>query len=414
MKETQSTGQGGWSVVAAGFVCLTVAAGVGFYVFPVFLGSIQEEFGWSLTRISVAITLWGFAGAIFSPLCGRWIDSYGTRKVMVFGTLCQFAATILLSQISVLWHLYAVMVLSSIGNICNTYVPVAAVIAKWFDERRGTATGVAMLGLGCGGFVMPLLANQLLENYGWRTGYFALSFCVLGLLVPILLWIREPAQSDTADTDTDDSAPADQDTAGDDGADLRLGQAVRTRSFWGVGVGDAITGLVFAIFNVQLVFFLTEAGFQRGTATAAFATFLLCLSLGTALFGGIADRVSLRGLMLFCYALPAVATVCLFPSGIVALPFVFAFVCGAAGGGRSALFPLALAHCFGTAHMGAIYGLSNSLFLIGNSLGPLIGGIIYDQTGSSQGVYVLAIVLFIGSVALISVMRNERTRFAPD
>lgn len=407
MSESQVSERSGWPVVAAGFVCLTVAAGIGFYVFPVFLGSVQEEFGWSLTSISGAVTLWGIVGAIFSPLCGRWIDSFGARKVMVFGVMCQFTATILLGSISSLWHLYALMALSSVGNICNTYIPVAAVIAKWFDKRRGTATGVAMLGLGAGGFTMPLLAGRLLESYSWRTGYFMLSFLVLGLLVPIILWIREPVGVRSAKVrvpERDDDAGQGEKTVV---ADLTLRQALRTRSFWAISVGDAITGLVFAIFTVHLVYFLTESGVAQGAATTVFAILLLCLSLGTAVFGLSADKVSLRGLMVFAYGLPALTTLLLLPSGIAVLPFLFAVLCGTCGGGRTALFPLALVRCFGASHMGAIYGLSNSFFLVGNALGPLIAGYLYDTTGSARPVYALACVLFVVSAVLISLMRRE-------
>ncbi len=408
MSEARVSEKGGWPVVAAGFVCLTVAAGIGFYVFPVFLRSIQEELGWSLTSISGAVTLWGIVGAIFSPLCGRWIDSFGARKVMAFGVICQFLATMLLGSISSLWHLYALMALSCVGNICNTYIPVAAVIAKWFDKRRGTATGIAMLGLGAGGFTMPLLAGRLLESYDWRTGYFILSFLVLALLVPIMVWIREPGGGPSANNrvpERDDDVGQGKEAVT---ADLTLRQALRTRSFWAVSVGDAITGLVFAIFTIHLVYFLTESGVEQGAATTAFAILLLCLSVGTAVFGLTADRVPLRGLMVFAYGLPALITLLLLPSGIAVLPLLFAVLCGTCGGGRTALFPLALVRCFGASHMGAIYGLSNSFFLVGNALGPLIAAYLYDTTGSTRPVYALACLLFVVSAVLISLMRREQ------
>ena len=72
-----------------------------------------------------------------------------------------------------------------------------------------------------------------------------------------------------------------------------------------------------------------------------------------------------------------------------------------------ALFPLALVRCFGASHMGAIYGLSNSFFLIGNAQGPFIGAYIYDTTGSARPVYALACVLFVVSTLLISLIRQE-------
>ncbi len=407
MSGAEVSEKSGWPVVAAGFVCLAVAAGIGFFVFPVYLDIFQEEFGWSLTDVSGAITLWGIIGAILSPVFGKLIDAIGARKVMLFGTLCQFIATLLLARISALWHLYALMALASIGNVCNTYIPVAAVISKWFDKHRGTAIGVAMFGLGIGGGIMSKLADYLLGGFGWRTGYSILSCFVLALIIPILLWIRDPdsgylAEKQETKGKSDVGHPIEKGSK-----DLTLSQSLRTRSFWGISVGDAIAGLVFAIFTLHLVTYMKDDGYEQGMATNIFSTFMFCTSVGMALFGLMADKVSLRGLMVFVYAMPAITTLLLFPTGIVTLPFLFAMLCGTCGGGRSALFPVALTRCFGETHMGAIYGLSNSFFLVGSALGPIIAATIYERYASARPVYALICGLLVVAALLISLMRRE-------
>ena len=100
----------GWLVVFAGFLTLTVAAGLGWYVFPVYLGAIHEDTGWSITQLTFGITIWALAGAVFSPLVGAWTDKYGPRRVILAGTVCQIIITILLSRMTALWHMYALFV----------------------------------------------------------------------------------------------------------------------------------------------------------------------------------------------------------------------------------------------------------------------------------------------------------------
>jgi MFS family permease len=184
---------------------------------------------------------------------------------------------------------------------------------------------------------------------------------------------------------------------------------VRTRSFWGLGVGDMLTGLIFAIFNFHLVYYLTVDLGDEEQATQIYSVFLACLALGVMVFGPMADWFPMRAILTVCYLLPALAVMLLLPPTLsVPLAFGFAMVGGLAGGGRSALFPTALVHCFGETHMASIFGLSNTLFILGNAVGPLIGGLIYDATTSTRAVYAVAIVVLAISAGLVSLIRAER------
>ena len=112
--------------------------------------------------------------------------------------------------------------------------------------------------------------------------------------------------------------------------------------------------------------------------------------------------------MIFCYLLPAFATGLLLPGGIIWLAFLFAIFAGFPGGGRNALFPVALYSSFGKTHMASIYGLSNSFFMIGTAIGPFLAGVLYDATGSTQLVYTSAMVVLVVSTILVSFIRDER------
>lgn len=348
---------------------------------------------------------WGITGAVASPFMGNRIDRLGARTVMIAGTLLQCLATVLLARADALWQLYAALMLLSIANVCNTYIPVAAVIARWFVKFRGTATGVAMLGLGIGMGVMAQVASALLQRYDWRDAYAILGFAALAALIPIVTLIRNPKDADI-DPNAAEAGPVDG-AVPDPAHDLTLGEAFNTRSFWGISLGDALTGMVFAMFNFSLILFLTEDLGNAQHATNVFTTLQICLALGTAIFGLVADRLPLRFVMILCYALPVVATAFLMPAAGLALAFIFAIVGGLAGGGRQAIFPMALVHSFGHTHVGAIYGLSNSFFLIGNAVGPIVGSAVYELAGTTRAVYSLSIAIFAASAILIALMRRE-------
>ena len=126
------------------------------------------------------------------------------------------------------------------------------------------------------------------------------------------------------------------------------------------------------------------------------------------LFAIIADHFSIPRMMIFCYAMPALASGILLFAGSLPMAMLFAVCCGIPLGGRLALFPVALSYSFGPTHLAAIYGLNNSFFFLGIAFGPIIGGMIYDGTGqNTAAVYATAMVLFALSGCLIALMRRE-------
>lgn len=396
-------GRRGWWVVFGGFLSLAITSGILFFSIPVMIANIQADTGWTLTQISLALTLGGIPTAIFSPFCGGLIDRYGARRVMLIGTVCSAALGMMLTQAETLWQFYLIFSLLFVSTVSNTYIPVAAVVARWFVKLRGVATGIAMLGLGFGGGIAPLIAESMMREDGWRHAFGVMSIGLLTALIPIGIWVRNP------DPGEEEAYAALQGDGIDPEHDLTLSRAIRTRSFWGLSVGDMLTGLIFAIFNFQLVYYLTVDLGDETKATQIYSAFLLCLGLGVLVFGPLADRISMRVILTICYALPALAVMLLLPTRItLLLGFSFAIVGGLAGGGRAALFPTALVHCFGETHMGSIYGLSNTLFILGNAVGPLIGGSIYDATTSTRAVYVVSIVVLAVSAGLVSLIRAER------
>lgn len=401
-----------WKVVAAGFLCMTVAAGIGWYVFPVYLTSIESALGANRTQMSLAVTVWAFVGGAFSPFVGRWIDKYGARKVMTAGTICQIVTTVLLGRMTSLWQLYALFILASLASVANTTLPVSAIVARWFDKSRGTVMGIALLGMGLGGFIMPKLAGFFLSHSGWRGGYLYFALILAALLIPITLWVREkPAGTNTLQAGEARTA-ADVNTFGESliYKSLSVAESARTRSFWTLSIGDFLIGLVFTTVIVHMVAFSTDAGFSMASATTAYGAFNICNALGILTFGAASDKIKIRRMMVFCYSVPAFSMFLLFGLHSLWPLYIFAVIFGVTGGGRSALWPLALGESFGVGEMGAILGWLNIPFMTGNAIGPYFAGYIYDVAGSYQNVFLLCIGISLFAGFFISLMRNERPR----
>ncbi|GAB4350507.1 MAG: MFS transporter [Candidatus Abyssubacteria bacterium] len=397
-----------WLIALTGFLSLTVAGGIGWFVFPVYLTLIQNELGVTRAQISFPVTVWALMGAACSPLVGVWIDKYGPRRVMLIGTACQVIATLLLGRITALWHIYALFILSSFANASNTYIPIGAAISQNFEKNRGKAMGLALLGMGVGGFAAPVLADLFLRHYSWRTGYFLFSLFLLALLVPIALWIPSKRRS-AGQPETDISAVEVE--GGSEGLvsnSLNIREASRTRSLWALSAGDFLIAIVYTSMLVHLVPFATDNNISLSKATLIYGSMQAVILVGTFLFGAAADRIKIRTMMILCYGGTGLAMLLLLRNPSVAMLFTFAIMFGLPGGGRNALWPLALGESFGVDNLGSILGWLNIPFTLGNAIGPYLAGYIFDSAGSYRLFFQLAIGISLLSALFISGMRNER------
>ena len=274
----------GWLVVAACFFCLMVAAGIGWFSFPVFIKPIENELGWSRTRIMGAIGLFAFGMGVFSPILGHLIDRMGARRVMLGGVLVGVIVCLALAEIRSIMHLYVVLFFASLGTTASTYMPVATVVSRWFVRRRGLAMSIAMMGMGVGGFIMPNASNLLIELVGWRWAYRLLGIALGVLVIPVVALFVHGSPSDVGqrpDGDEETANTSDASTGGDDSTEgFSARQALRMPRFWGIGIADLTAAIGIVGIENQMVAFSIDAGIDDTVAAFAFSLIRGVMVLG--------------------------------------------------------------------------------------------------------------------------------------
>ena len=147
-----------WSVVVAS--ALGLATGIATTIvatFGIFSSALTAEFGWAQGDVFAALMVVTVVAALLAPLAGAWIDRFGARRLI----LASFAAEALIFA-SFYWQddslfgfylRYAALAFLGLGT---THVAFARLITLWFESRRGLALGIALSGVGIGGFLWPL------------------------------------------------------------------------------------------------------------------------------------------------------------------------------------------------------------------------------------------------------------------
>jgi sugar phosphate permease len=217
-----------WWVVAGAVGGLVVCNGpvLGF-TFGVFLKPIMADMDWQRGTASFALSVGGICSALTVPVLGRMMDRWSIRTVALPGLVFYALAMCLLGlsprSLVIFTLLFA---LAEAASAIQTPIGYAKAISAWFDRRRGLALGVAMSGVGLGGFIMPQLAQALIDRVGWRGAYPILGLLTLAIAFPLVaLWIREPRPGEGERR----SATA------TDMPGLNVREAAGTRRFWLMG-----------------------------------------------------------------------------------------------------------------------------------------------------------------------------------
>ena len=371
------------------------------YAFSVFKNSLVASFDTSLTAIgwvfSISIVMLGLSAA----LLGTWVERSGPRKAMLVAALCWGTGFVVGSAgiaSGQLWLLYlGYGVIGGIGLGIGYISPVSTLI-KWFPDRPGLATGMAIMGFGGGALIASPLSNRLMSLYD--PGFVATepgavasgsalaqTFLTLGIIYTAFMLVgaalvRVPPGH--GDDSTAEHSP------GTNGALVRASSAIRTPQFWflwvvlfcnvtaGIGILEQAAPMI------QDFFRDAEGSTVTAAAAGGFVGVLsLANMLGRFVWSSLSDRIGRKPTYVMYLGVGLVLYLLLALFGSVS-PLVFvalAAVIISYYGGGFATVPAYLKDLFGTLEVGAIHGRLLTAWAAAGVAGPLIVNGILDRIG---------------------------------
>lgn len=407
----------GWYIVAASFLCLVISGGIGWTVFPVVVPSLKQDFGWMDFHIGIAIGLWATVGAVFFPFLGRLIDRFGARWIMMIAVVAGGIVCFAMAEIRELAHMLLVLPFAAITTAASTYVPVTNLMTRWFVRRRGLAMGIAMSGIGLGGFIMPNAASFLFHSMGWRQAYRIFGLVIWVVLLPVIaLWVygrpSDIGLKAEGEMETKPAySPVEPAAASAGGVSAR--QAFALPRFWILGFADVANAIPIVSLGLYMVDFSIRAGITASVAALAYSSINAAAIIGTIIAGPAADRFNKRVMISIYYGLPAVAVLFLFRLESAIPLFSFAILAGTCLGGRNAIWPIVINDCFGDRSYSTVMGFLIIFFSVGNIVGPPLAGRISDVTGSFHGVFLLCTAAYLVSGILIAIGAKAQPREMP-
>ncbi|RLF15958.1 MAG: MFS transporter [Thermoprotei archaeon] len=362
-----------------------------------------EMFNVGRGPLGLVMTSLLFSVGVFMFIGGRWSDKYGARATVALGSVIAALSLYLFVYASSLPLLY-VLAFSWGAGICLVYVSAISSAQRWLPRRRGLASGVVSMLFGASAAVMVPVFRCLLDTLGYvaTLTLTATLTAVLGLASSPFIEFPEKLGYLSFQAD-----PPPQPGPGG----YSLSEALRTRAFWLTWVTWALCGGA----GIGMVVFSTSISMELGlssiAAAAGLAAFNVTNGLGRLVSGYLSDRFGRVAVMASTYLAGALGYAALpLAGGLYALTITCNLLAGLSFGTLFAVSAPFIMDCFGTKHYGAIFGFTFTAYgFIGSWLGPYVGGLLYDLTGSYTSTCMLFAVLCMSSALAIALAKPPRS-----
>jgi OFA family oxalate/formate antiporter-like MFS transporter len=394
-----------WGIAVAG-VFLQIALGA-VYAWSVFRVPLAKQFGWSISEVTLTFTISIFVLGVAAFFGGLWLNRKGPRIVALTGGFL-YGAGVFLASFSdhKLWWLYLTYgVIGGIGVGFSYIVPVA-VLVKWFPERRGLITGIAVGGFGAGALITAPVATRLIQSVGVLSTFAYLGVAYLLVTVVSGYFMQNPPEG----WKPEGWAPTGTQATQRSTRDYTLGHALQTWQWWALWLLLFLnTSAGISIISQESPLFQELGRVSAVAAAGMVGVASIGNALGRVFWAWASDSITRRAtfavmflaqVVLF-WALPSINS----PSVLT----IVAFVVLMCYGGGFGTMPAFVADYFGSKNVGPIYGLMLTAWGFASAFGPLLIAYMRQASGTYRGaLHVIAGVMAVSVVLPLIVSPPRR------
>ena len=400
----------GWVIVVGGFLC-SVSFGISRHLYPYVVPTMEANLNLPHEAMGNIASVYFIAYASTTFVWGILTDRIGPRKCILSG------------MVLIVIGLYGMGLTSSVvvGSLfyflCGAggaaqFVPLASLMSRWFGgTRRGTVLGIAMSGLGAITLLLGFVVPMILTSYSWQWSWWLAAAFVLVLAIICWFIIEDsPAKKSLDDIGTSKeefSTPRQHIT--DDPHRTKLGTSVRQLlkrgTVWNLAGLYFTRGIAYVAFTTFAVTYLAETGWEADAAARVFAMWGALAMFGQPAWGIIADHLTKKYAFAIALALEAIGLF-VFLGGNPTGAYIAAAIIGFADVGIPTIMAASMADYYEPRIIGTAFGFITLTFSIGAIIGPTLGGVLADRTGTLGTTILLSLGAIILSFILSLVLKK--------
>ncbi len=374
------------ATVTAFFVLFCIV-GLALWGLPYYYDFMVRQLGWTRAQVTSGNALSKLVVApVFGFLAGWLVDRFGPRKLMMAGILMAGVALVGLGSAASLGLFYFFYVFNALGYVCGGPLPNQVLLTRWFSKARGKAMGIAYIGIGVGGAVVPWISHFLVQQFGWQAALRLLGLLIIAIALPLAFFVNEP--------------PALRRQVASENNGARLSSAFKSAPFYLLTLGSMCSIAAVSGTQQNLKLFLTfDVHYGQEQAARILSLVLASSVVGRLLMGWLADRFAKKHVMVLIYLIVAGAIPFLFANGSPPMMYAFAILFGIGLGGDYMIVPLLTAEIFDVGMLGRLLGVILTAGGVADAVSPWMVSYIRDVTGSYEKGFVFLIAISLLGVA---------------
>ncbi len=401
----------GWVILAAAGSSMVVRNAAASLTIAVFIFPLSDELGWSRTLIAGAASLGGVLATLASPVIGWLVDKYGARLVLASSIFILGLSTISLAWATIPAAFYLAYATGRVIFASPIQIGASVVVSRWFIRTRGRANGLLSVSHSIGMVSFPVIASLVIAGSGWRSAWIVLGLLVwIIALVPVsLLIVQQPEDVGLLpDGDTPYPGTGDGATTAVQEPEWTSKQAMRTTALWILAIGIGLLFVMQSGINVHMAAYFRDQGLSASIAGLALSFNAGFMGVSSMIWGWLVDRLPARVTLALVALIMAFASVLLVAADTNAEALGYSGLFGFGVGGLLVVPPVAFANYFGRRSLGVIRGIAEPFTSMGQAIGALLSGRIFDITGSYMIAFVTFTVIGVATVILVMMARPPR------
>lgn len=381
------------------------------YAWSVFTKPIQQQMGWGLKEVSFTFSLAILFLGLSAAFLGHFVEKFGPRasgtlSAIFFGAgIAGSGLAIYLQSLTLLYLFYGVI--GGIGLGVGYITPVSTLV-KWFPDRRGLATGLAIMGFGFAALISSPVMNHLIVSVGISNTFYILGAIYFLIIIFSAQYLAPPKEGWLPKGFVQGDNPSSSKKIKEDLAQLTANEAVKTRQFWALWIMlfiNVTCGI--AILSVASPMAQELVGMSAASAAAMVGIMGLFNGGGRLFWATVSDYIGRPNVYTLFFAFQIVAFFVLPKISVAILFSIIVYMILTCYGGGFASIPAYIGDLFGTKQLGAIHGYILTAWAAAGVVGPIIVSWVRETTGSYQGTLLIFSAFFIAALAISLLIRID-------
>ncbi|RFU69559.1 OFA family MFS transporter [Bacillus sp. V59.32b] len=396
-------------LIAASAVGIHLSIG-SVYAWSVFTKPLANEFDWDLTDISLTFSLAILFLGLSAAFLGHFVEKYGPRKAgilaAVFFGVGMIGSGLAINMESLLLLYFFYGVLGGIGLGVGYIAPVSTLV-KWFPDRRGLATGLAIMGFGFAALISSPIMQNLIESVGIANTFFILGTAYFIIMIASSLYLEPPAKG-WVPAGFEEKVKNGDAVLNQDLSQLTANEAVKTKRFyylWIMLFINVTCGI--AIISAASPLAQESIGLSPVAAAALVGVLGAFNGLGRIGWASVSDYLGRPNTYTTFFVLQIIA----FPLlTVIDNPLLFQIILAiiyTCYGGGFASIPAYIGDLFGTKQLGAIHGYILTAWAAAGLIGPMFASWIREATGSYSQSLMVFTGLFVAALIVSLLIRLD-------